>query len=70
MGKILLGSFGIFGLLAFVEVMIIFGPFISIWALNTLFGLGIAYSFKTWLAAIWIQMVTFGGVQTAINKKD
>lgn len=68
MGKVILGSFGIFGLLAFILVLIVFGPFISIWSLNTLFGLGIAYTFKTWLATIWLQMVTFGGVQTAINK--
>jgi hypothetical protein len=27
-------------------------PFGGIWALNTLFGLGIAYTFKTWLAAL------------------
>jgi hypothetical protein len=27
-------------------------PIGGIWALNTLFGLGIAYTFKTWLAAL------------------
>jgi hypothetical protein len=27
-------------------------PFGGIWALNALFGLGIAYTFKTWLAAL------------------
>jgi len=27
-------------------------PLIVIWALNTLFGLGIAYTFWTWLAAL------------------
>lgn len=71
MGKYILGTFGIFGLIAFILVLIVFGPFVSIWSLNTLFGLGIAYTFKTWLAAVWIQMVTFGGVQTAVkSKKD
>lgn len=70
MAKIL-ASFGILGIVAFVLLMIVFGPFLSIWSLNTLFGLGIAYSFKTWLAAIWIQMVTFGGLQSTIkNKKE
>lgn len=68
MGKIF-ASFGILGAVAFVFVMIIFGPFISIWSLNTLFGLGIAYSFKTWLAAIWLQMATFGGVRMAVKNK-
>lgn len=66
----ILASFGVVGIVAFVLLMIVFGPFISIWSLNALFSLGIAYSFKTWLAAIWLQMVTFGGVQTAINKKN
>lgn len=69
MAKIL-ASFGILGIVAFVLLMIVFGPFLSIWSLNTLFGLGIAYSFKTWLAAIWIQMVTFGGLQTTLSKNN
>lgn len=34
----------IFGLL------IIFGPLLTIWAINTLFGLGIECTFKTWAA--------------------
>jgi hypothetical protein len=71
MVKFILGTFGVIGLIAFIVALIVFGPFVSIWSLNTLFGLGIAYTFKTWLAAIWIQMVTFGGVQTAVkSKKD
>lgn len=28
------------------------GPLALIWSLNTLFGLGIAYTFKTWGAAL------------------
>lgn len=30
-------------------------PLISIWALNTLFLLGIEYSVWTWLAAAWLH---------------
>lgn len=63
-------SFGILGIVAFIFAMIIFGPFVTIWAINTIFSTAIAYSFKTWLAAIWLQMVTFGGLQTALKKKD
>ena len=44
----------IVGLVVFVVLLIAVGPFISIWALNTLFGLGIAYNFWTWLAMIWV----------------
>jgi hypothetical protein len=35
-----------------VIIMAALVPFGGIWALNTLFGLGIAYTFKTWLAAL------------------
>ena len=35
-----------------VACAIFVAPWLSIWALNTLFGLGIAYTFKTWLAAL------------------
>lgn len=30
------------------------GPIITIWSLNTLFGLNIAYSIWTWLATLWL----------------
>lgn len=36
-------------------------PFITIWALNTLFPvLAIPYNLYTWLAATWVQMLLFG----------
>lgn len=42
-----------FIILAVVIVAIIFGPFITIWSLNTLFpALAIPYSFETWAATI------------------
>lgn len=50
-------------------LLIIFAPLVTIWSLNTLFGLGIAYSFWTWLAMAWLSMVTFGSVTSAISKK-
>jgi hypothetical protein len=37
---------------AIVIVAALVTPLAAIWALNTLFGLGIAYTFKTWLAAL------------------
>lgn len=36
--------------------VLVFGPFISIWSLNTLFGTTIAYTWKTWLAIFWIGL--------------
>lgn len=35
-----------------VVVAIVFGPLLLIWSLNTLFSLGIAYTFWTWLASL------------------
>ncbi len=37
----------------FITVVVMVGfPFAIIWSLNTLFALGIAYNFWTWLAAL------------------
>ena len=36
----------------FVVAILIFGPLLVIWALNTLFALSIAYNFWTWAATI------------------
>ena len=33
-------------------LLIIFGPFLMIWSINTLFGLTIPFTLKTWLAAL------------------
>jgi hypothetical protein len=58
-------------LIVLAVLLIVFGPLITIWSLNTLFGLGIAYTFWTWLATAWLSLVTFGSVSSAIrNKKD
>ena len=54
--------------LAIVLTVIILFPLATIWSLNTLFQLGIAYSFKTWLAAVFLQMATFGGVSSTIRE--
>lgn len=39
------------GIVMLVILAVVFGPILLIWALNTLFGLGIAYCLKTWAAA-------------------
>jgi len=48
-------------ILAFLAIMIL-APFATVWSLNTLFGLGIAYGFYEWLAVVWLTVVTFGGI--------
>ncbi len=39
-------------------------PLTLIWALNTLFGLGIAYTFETWAAAAFLITVPMSARQT------
>lgn len=42
-----------------VVVLIVFGPLITIWMLNTLFpALAIQYNFWTWLAAALLNVYT------------
>ena len=48
-------------ILAIVVAAIIFGPFITIWSLNTLFpALAIPYSIETWAAAIALHATIRG----------
>lgn len=49
--------------------MILVGPIFTIWSLNTLFGLEIAYSFKTWVAVNWMMLVLHG-FRASIQKKQ
>lgn len=49
--------------------MLSFGPIFLIWSLNTLFGLSIAFSFKTWLAGFFLILV-IGGYKANIYKKN
>lgn len=52
-----------------IAVMVIVSfPFAAIWSLNTLFNLSIVYTFETWLAALFLNMITFGGLNNAIRK--
>lgn len=45
------------------------GPLITIWSLNTLFMAGsIAYTFKTWLATLLLQMTVAGLVKSGVSK--
>jgi len=46
-------TFGVVGLIVFILAVIVFGPFLTIWAANTIFPtLAIPYTFDTWLATI------------------
>ena len=57
----------IVGALVFLLGMLIISPFLTIGALNTLFGLSIAYTFWTWLSVCWLNLATFGGLGLSIR---
>jgi len=50
-----------------IVAALVFGPLLLLWSLNTLFGLGIAYSFKTWLAALLLGMAASPNVHVRKN---
>lgn len=43
-----------------VACLIVAGPLLTIWALNTLFNLGIPFTIWSWLAVWWICIVLRG----------
>ena len=51
----MLGAIGAAGIIAFLA-LIVFGPFITIWGLNTLFHLGIPYTLETYFAVIAVSL--------------
>jgi hypothetical protein len=53
-------------LIVLAVLAIIFWPFAIIWAVNTLFGFTIAYTFVNWLAVL-VLSATFG--KTTVNTK-
>lgn len=59
-----LTGLGIIAVVVLVVALVILGPLAAIWALNTLFGLGIAYTFWTWLAMLVLSMFINSGRNT------
>lgn len=44
-----------FTMIVLIIAIVVFGPMITIWALNTLFPvLAIPFDFATWFAVIWV----------------
>jgi len=50
-------------------IVIILGPFTAIWALNTLFHLGIAYTFKTWLSILILSAMITGKSPVSLSNE-
>jgi hypothetical protein len=52
---------------AVIIAALVVTPLAGIWALNTLFGLGIAFTFKTWVAATVLIAIVSPKVQVKKN---
>jgi hypothetical protein len=58
-------AIGYFSLAALIVTLLIFAPWLNIWAVNTLFpNLQIPYTFETWCAAAILSAVFCGGLFT------
>ena len=52
----------IVGLVILIVLVVVFAPLLTIWSLNTLFGLTITYTIKTWLAALVLGALVGGSL--------
>ena len=57
----------VLGILLGFAVLIVAGPLITLWSLNTLFSLNIEYNIATWFASLWIGIMLMR--VTTVNKK-
>ena len=44
-----------------IVAVIVVGPLLSIWSLNTLFDVGVEYNIWSWLAAFWFGLFFYKG---------
>jgi hypothetical protein len=66
--KVNVGAGTMVVLLATIVLLVIFMPLAVIWAMNTLFSLGIAYGFYEWLAVFVLAL--FLNARNGIIKND
>ena len=51
-------------LIVLLGAIIGFGPIITIWSLNTVFGTTIAYNFTTWFGTLWLGGIVAGAARS------
>lgn len=56
-------------LLGIIALFVTFGPFFTIWSVNTLFGLQIPMNFLTWVAVLWL-MTVLHGIKVTLRKDN
>jgi len=54
---------------AVIALALFFGPWMTIWSINTLFDFGIVFNWKTWLSILWLQGLLISGMWTKKTKK-
>jgi hypothetical protein len=59
----------IFVITVIVLGIVVFSPFVTIWSLNTLFSLDIAYDVWTWLAVVWLTLFAVGPLYRRKDEK-
>lgn len=63
-------NFAVIGFIVIIALVVVFGPLLSIWALNTLFTLNIAYSLETWASAFILTSIISGkGLEASFKPK-
>lgn len=65
MSEAFAAAIGITGIVILILLLIILGPVIGIWTINTLFHTNTAYTFWTWLAAF----LFFGSLRGVTSSK-
>lgn len=58
------GGFGLIGIVIAMVILVVLWPLVIVWALNTLFGFTIAYTFWNWLAALVLLLAIKARVST------
>lgn len=61
-------TLGMITMFIFAIIMIIIGPLVTALAINTLFNMGIPYTFNTWVAIAWLQLTLIGIVKTGTKQ--
>lgn len=53
----MLELFKVIAIIVVVVLLIILGPGLTIFSMNTLFGLAIEFNFYTWFSTIWLGLI-------------
>jgi len=63
-------TFGVAGVVLLVLAIFAIGPFLSILAVNQLFGTTITFTFWNWLATFWLHLVVASATKSNIASKS